>query len=122
MNKKEAVTTFFKMIVADQVEQAYEKFVAPGFIHHNQWYKGDRQSLLNGMAENNKVMPNKNFAVKRVFEDGDTVITHSHMIPKPGELGAAVVHIFRFEGDKVVELWDLGMPLIKDSPNENGPF
>jgi len=34
----------------------------------------------------------------------------------------AVVHIFRFENGKVVELWDLGQQMIKDSPNENGLF
>ncbi len=122
MNKKEAVTTFFKMIVADRVQEAYDKFIAPDFIHHNQWFKGDRQSLLTAMAENNKTVPNKSFEVKHIFEDGDTVITHSHMIPKPGEAGMALVHICKFKGEKIVEMWDLGMGLEKDPPNENGPF
>ena len=34
----------------------------------------------------------------------------------------AVVHIFRFEQDRVAELWDLGQPIAADSPNENGMF
>jgi hypothetical protein len=32
------------------------------------------------------------------------------------------VHIFRFAGDRVVELWDVAQPLPADSPNENGAF
>ena len=34
----------------------------------------------------------------------------------------AVVHIFRFEGGRIAELWDLGMPIPEDSVNENGMF
>jgi hypothetical protein len=34
----------------------------------------------------------------------------------------AVVHIFRFEHDRIAELWDVGQPVSKDSPNENGMF
>ena len=32
-------------------------------------------------------------------EDGDFVAVHSHVRQRPGDLGAAVVHIFRFDGD-----------------------
>lgn len=53
-------------------------------------------------------------------EDGNTVITHS-LVTKQNQ-NIAVVHIFRFAGDKVVELWDLGQLIEKDSPNENGLF
>jgi predicted SnoaL-like aldol condensation-catalyzing enzyme len=74
------------------------------------------------MEENNKKNPNKSLEIKRVYEDGDTVITLSHVKPNPDDLGVALVHIFRFENGKVVELWDQGQPLIKDSPNENGVF
>jgi hypothetical protein len=34
----------------------------------------------------------------------------------------AAVHIFRFEQDRIVELWDVAQPLSKDSPNQNGMF
>jgi hypothetical protein len=50
------------------------------------------------------------------------VITHSHVKQRPDDIGGAVVHIFKFANNKVVELWDLGQPIAKDSPNENGPF
>jgi len=33
-----------------------------------------------------------------------------------------VIHIFRIEGEKIVELWDVGQEIMKNSPNENGPF
>lgn len=123
MGKKEAAVSFLKMAGGGDVRAAYEKFVAPEFIHHNQYFKGDRQSLMLAMEEASKHSPNKSIDVKRVYEDGDTVITHSLVTRQnPDEPGIAVVHIFRFKNDRVVELWDLGQQMIKDSPNENGMF
>jgi predicted SnoaL-like aldol condensation-catalyzing enzyme len=75
-----------------------------------------------GMEEAAQKNPKKVLEIKQAFEDGDSVITYSHVRPKPEDLGVAVVHIFRFRGSQVVELWDLGQAIIKDSPNENGVF
>jgi predicted SnoaL-like aldol condensation-catalyzing enzyme len=75
------------------------------------------------MEEADKVSPNKSVDVKQTFEDGDFVITHSLVTRKdPKQAPIDVVHIFRFKGDRVAELWDTVQELIKDSPNENGPF
>lgn len=52
----------------------------------------------------------------------DLVAVHSHVRKKPDEWGAAVVHIFKFQGDCIVELWDIGQPVPERSPNENGMF
>jgi len=48
------------------------------------------------------------------------VITHSLVSKKDADI--AVVHIFRFENNKVVELWDLGQVIDPKSPNTNGLF
>src|SRR5213593_58499 len=123
MNRKESAVTFLKMAGSGNVEEAYARFIAPRFLHHNQYFRGDRASLKSAMAEAHAKSPNKLVDVKRVFEDGDFVITHSLVVRSdPKEQDIAVVHIFRFEDDKVVELWDLGQLLSKDSPNENGAF
>ena len=41
---------------------------------------------------------------------------------KPEDAGIAVVHIFRFERGRIAELWDIGQPVPKESPNANGMF
>ena len=43
---------------------------------------------------------------------------HSHARLKPEDLGGAVIHIFRFENGRIVELWDLGQPVPEESPNQ----
>ena len=106
-----------------KVQEAYDRYIAPSFIHHNAYFKGDRLSLLTAMQEASKTSPNKSIEVKHIYEDGDTVITHSLVTrqdPKAPEI--AVVHIFRFEQDRVAELWDVGQPISEDSPNANGMF
>lgn len=43
-------------------------------------------------------------------------------MPEAGGIGAAVVHIFRFDDDRIVELWDIGQAVPEASVNENGMF
>jgi predicted SnoaL-like aldol condensation-catalyzing enzyme len=118
-NKKKAIS-FLKLAGLGQVREAYEKYVAPAFVHHNQYFKGDRASLLNAMEEAHQTEPNSDVTIKYAYEDGDTVITHS-LVTKE-RMKIAVVHIFRFEEGMIVELWDLGQEIDEDSPNENGLF
>jgi predicted SnoaL-like aldol condensation-catalyzing enzyme len=119
----EAAMSFLKLAGMGRVEDAYDRYVAASFIHHNQYFKGDRQSLLKAMQEASHTTPNKSIEIKHVFEDGDTVITHSLVTRRhPEAPDVAVVHIFRFEQDRIVELWDVGQTIARDSPNENGMF
>ena len=123
MTRKESATTFLKMASSGDVRAAYDKFIAPDFMHHNQYFKGDRESLMLAMEEACTKSPNKSIDVKHVYEAGDIVVTHSLVTRQnPEEPAIAVVHIFRFENDRVAELWDLGQPILKDSPNKNGMF
>lgn len=123
MKKIEMAISFLKMAGNGAAKEAFEKFVAPTFIHHNQYFKGDRQLLLTAIEEAHLASPNKSIEVKKAYEDGNTAIIHSEVIRQnPNDPSIAVVHIFRFENNLVVELWDLGQEVAKNSPNENGPF
>jgi predicted SnoaL-like aldol condensation-catalyzing enzyme len=119
---RQAAVAFLQSIIAGKIREAYRAHVAPNFKHHNPYFKGDADSLMAGMLEDDAKHPGKQFEVKQVLEDGDRVAVHSFLRHTPGTPGMAVLHIFRFEGDKVVELWDMGMPLPEHSPNENGAF
>ena len=121
-SNKNAAVSFLKLAAGGEVREAYSKFVGAGFRHHNPFFEGSVESLRAGMEENARQNPNKIFEVKRAIAEGDLVVTHSHVQQNPGELGAAVVHIFRFENDRIVELWDLGQPVPEKSPNQYGMF
>ncbi len=118
---KESVRSFLDLVVAGKVQEGYDTFVHPKFTHHNVWYKGDRQTLLDGMKESHERFPTKKFEVKKIVEEGDTVMTFSY-ISLDGMQAMSVVHIFRFEDGKIIEMWDAGQEIPVDSPNENGAF
>lgn len=119
---KERAVSFLKLVASNSVDEAYERFIGKSFVHHNPYYRGDADSLRAAMKENAVDAPNKSLHVKQAVEEGETVVVYSHIKQNPEDLGAAVVHIFRFHEGKVVELWDLGQAIPEDSPNENGMF
>jgi hypothetical protein len=53
---------------------------------------------------------------------GDRVAVLSHLKRAEGATEYAVVHIARFEGGKIAELWDPGQEMPGDSPNAPGMF
>jgi predicted SnoaL-like aldol condensation-catalyzing enzyme len=65
------------------------------------------------------------FTVKHVLADGDLVAAHTELLnskSKPKKGGLRQVHLFRFEGDKIVEYWDITQQVLLDMPNASGAF
>jgi predicted SnoaL-like aldol condensation-catalyzing enzyme len=119
---KDVAVNFLKLASSGAVRDAYSKFVGTGFRHHNPFFEGTAAALSAGMEENAVKNPDKIFEIKRVIGEGDFVVVHSHVQQKPDDLGAAVMHIFRFENGRIAELWDLGQPVPTESPNQFGMF
>lgn len=118
---KDTVLAFLKQVVSGRIREAYDAYIHPDFRHHNVYYKGDRESLMQGMEESHIKFPTKKFDVKKVIEDGDTIATFSS-ISLTGLREISVVHIFRFQDGKIIEMWDTGQEIPEDCPNENGAF
>lgn len=119
---KDTAVRFLKMAASGQVREAYAKFVDPSFRHHNAFFEGSAKSLMAGMEENARQNPDKSLEVKRAIAEGEFVAVHAHVQHKPGDRGAAVIHIFRFENGRIVELWDVGQAIPEDLPNQYGMF
>lgn len=122
MDNRGTALSFLRMCSRGEVRDAYERHVAADFVHHNAWFPGDRESLLLAMEKSAATEPNKAFEPKQVVDGGDRIAVLSR-VARPGA-GAeiAVVHILRFEGGKIVEMWDVGQPVPEDSPNALGMF
>jgi len=120
-NRKEIAISFLREASSGKVDEAYRR-VSQDFRHHNAYFPGDVESLKQGMADAHKKFPQTTLEVQHALEDGDTVAVHSRVSHGPGQPDIAVVHLFRFEGDQIAELWDVGMEAPKDSPNKNGLF
>lgn len=121
-NIKDMAVAFLEMASSGEVREAYSQFVGTGFKHHNPFFEGTAEALAAGMEENARQNPDKSIEVKRVIAEGDFVVVHSLVRHKLDELGAVVIHIFRFENGRIAELWDVGQSIPKDSPNQHGMF
>ena len=121
MTKKEIAIDFLNRVSRGDVRPAYDEHVHPDFIHHNVYFKGDRESLLIGMEENAEEFPDKSYETLRVLEDGDLVTVHSKVQLAVDSIWS-IIHLFRFEGGKIIELWEASQEQIEDSPNEYGLF
>jgi predicted SnoaL-like aldol condensation-catalyzing enzyme len=122
LSKKERAVSFLQQVASGNVREAFESHASSGFYHHNPYFRGDAASLMKAMEENASENPDKIFEVKHAIEEGDIVAVHSHVKQHPGDLGAVVVHVLRFQEDRIVEAWDVGQLIPEDSPNENGVF
>ncbi|KPB05703.1 nuclear transport factor 2 family protein [Bacillus sp. CHD6a] len=119
---KEASILFLQMVVSGKIREAFERHISSDFRHHNPYFRGDAESLMLAMEENAVQSPNKTLEVKHAIVEENTVAVHSHIKQYPEDIGAAVVHIFRFEEEKIVELWDVGQAIPEELPNEHGMF
>lgn len=120
--RKEAAMDFLRLVASGEVREAYRQYGGPEFRHHNAFFRSDAESLMAAMEENAATNPNKVLEIQRALQEGDLVAVHFHIRQEPGDRGAAVVHIFRFQGDRIAELWDVGQPVPESSPNELGMF
>ena len=110
------------MVVSGRIDEAYRKHVDPSGKHHNAFTPAGFAALQKGMQDNHVQMPSKRLLVQHVLGDGDMVAVHSRLELKPGESPMIVVHLFRFDGGKIVEFWDCGQALPAGSPNADGAF
>lgn len=120
--QKERALDFLQMVVSGSIDDAYENYINMNGIHHNMYYSAQFSALKKGMKENHIQFPHKRLMVKNVLGEGSLVAVHSNIILKEGEPGMAVVHLFRFEDGKIVEMWDVGQAIPSDSPNRRGAF
>jgi predicted SnoaL-like aldol condensation-catalyzing enzyme len=119
---RDAAIEFLTLVASGKVREAYRKHVGPEFRHHNPTFRGDADSLMAAMEENAAKNPSKILEIQRAIQEGDHVAVFSKVRQKPGDLGGAVVHMFRFQGDRISELWDVGQAVPEHSVNENGMF
>ena len=120
-SRKQIATSFLQLASAGDVQRAFQH-TAAGFRHHNAYFRGDAQSLAEAMAQNAAQHPDKHLQIERAIEEGDLVAIHSRVRLKADMPEIALVHIFRFEGESIAELWDIGQPVPDHSPNEYGMF
>jgi predicted SnoaL-like aldol condensation-catalyzing enzyme len=116
---KDIAVTFYKAVIGGRIEDAFRLYAGSPYRQHNPLI-GDG---MEGLRKVVSWLTDARCEIKRVFADGDHVILHSHWHGlSDNPRGEAVVDIFRLEGGKVVEHWDVIQPIPETSANANTMF
>lgn len=121
-DKKSISESFLKMTISGNIENAFNLFIHEEFFHHNPYFHGDRESLKLGMIDNHFKNPNKVIDIFQIIEENEKVVVHSKLTLPQNKMEMNVIHIFRFKENKIIELWDIGVPIPSEIHNKNGIF
>lgn len=116
------VLDMFAHVLNPMDSGAVDQFIAPGYIQHNQAAEPGRDGLKRFLDMIRAATPEAVHDVKRAFVDGDHVTVHYNVRRWPGDLGWAVIDIFRIEGGMIAEHWDVMQDVVEGGPNPLGPF
>ena len=116
------VLEMFAQVLNPMDSSAVERFIDVDYIQHSQLAEPGREALKRFLDTIREQTPQAVHDVKRAFVDGDHVTVHYHVRRWPGDLGWAVIDIFRVENGKIAEHWDVLQDVVEGGPNPNSPF
>lgn len=116
------VLDMFAAVLNPMDSGAVDRFIAPGYIQHNQAAEPGREGLKRFLDMIRAATPEAVHDVKRAFVDGDHVTVHYNVRRWPGDLGWAVIDIFRIEDGMIAEHWDVMQDVVEGGPNPASPF
>lgn len=116
------VANMYERVLKPLDSSRVDEFFARDYVQHNPLAATGAQGLKDFLDWARARAPAAEHRVKRVFVDGDYVIAHVHVIIHPGDLGNAVVDIFRVAQGRIAEHWDVAQEVPTQSANTNGMF
>jgi predicted SnoaL-like aldol condensation-catalyzing enzyme len=119
---KRTVVAYYQMAFEGRPEKAVADYLGDRYIQHNPEAEDGPGALIGFVHYLRNQYPELRLDIKRVIAEGNLVVTHSHLILKPGEPGRALADFFRLENGKVVEHWDVIQEVAERSANANGMF
>jgi predicted SnoaL-like aldol condensation-catalyzing enzyme len=116
------VANMYERVLKPLDSSRVDEFFARDYIQHSPLAATGAQGLKDFLDGARERSPSAEHRVRRMFVDGDYVIAHVHVIINPGELGNAVVDIFRIANGRIAEHWDVAQAVPAQSANTNGIF
>jgi predicted SnoaL-like aldol condensation-catalyzing enzyme len=112
-----------RLSLADK-RQRMSRHVAPDrYRQHSPGIDNGLEALLELISGFDRDFPGYAIAIKRMIAEGDLVFAHCHYTYGARDpAGKAIAEVFRFEGERIVEHWDVIQDVPAVSRNGNGMF
>lgn len=120
--QKYVVARVLKGVFEQGDTDVVDRYVRADYIQHNPLAPDGAETLKNLGKALHQQFPDAEYDIKRVISEGDLVLVHSNVVMTPGTRGQAVFDIFRFQGGKIAEHWDVGQNVPEGSANGNDMF
>ncbi len=122
---RDLVLAFYEAALNEKNAEKAAKYLGDVYIQHNPLIADGPEPFLRFVRFRAERFPQSRSEIKMVIAENDLVVLHVHSVLVPGTRGRHIVDIFRVEGGKVVEHWDV----IQEIPeqlfppiNDNGLF
>jgi len=119
---KEIVREFYQAAINQKDIDAASHYLSDHYIQHNPLVEDGPEGLAKFITFLLKNYPAAHSEIKKIFAEGDYVITHVHSRREPHTRGRAIVDIFKLENSKIVEHWDVIQEIPEQAANSNGMF
>lgn len=119
---KAIVVDFYNKALNHKDADAAIALMGPTYTQHNPRIADGKEGFRQFISAFKQKYPESHSKIVRVFAEGDYVILHVHMVREPGTRGEAVMDIFRLDGGKIVEHWDVPQQIPDNIPHANTMF
>ncbi len=129
--RKDIAVEFFNLVASAKPKDGL-RFFAPECKTHNPYTGGGIKELIDAMIAVQKQgsqgiiqgsTADFKLIIRQVLADGDLVAVHTQIsASNPTVGGLRQVHLFRFNGEKIVEYWDITQFVPENAPNAAGAF
>ncbi|MFI6731411.1 ester cyclase [Nonomuraea sp. NPDC050451] len=122
-SNKQTVLAFYEAGLNQKDFATAATFIGDRYVQHNPRIADGIEGFEAFLSQLRTDFPALRAEVKNIFAEGDFVIAHVHGVRIPGQLGTAIVDIFRLdEHGKIIEHWDVMQPIPETAENKNGMF
>lgn len=104
-----------------RVAEAFAFLVAEDYRQHNPTIGDGPAPAVEMLTPKFDGSPEARFEVQRMLVDGDLAMVHVRA-SRPGMPDAAVADIYRFDGDRIVEHWDVLQPVPPNAVHDHPMF
>jgi predicted SnoaL-like aldol condensation-catalyzing enzyme len=119
---KKVVREFYEKALNAKDFAAASQYLGSKYTQHNPRAADGPEGLKAFLQFLKDKFPKSHSEIKRAFAEGDHVILHVHAVREPGTKGQAIIDIFRLEGGKIVEHWDVIQDIPDQALNSNTMF
>jgi predicted SnoaL-like aldol condensation-catalyzing enzyme len=118
----DAVLDFYEAVINGQQYERAMEFLDDNYIQHKPEVEDGPEGVLNFVRRVYEQSPRHRARIVRSFVEDDYVFLHVHITNAVEAENLAVMDIFRVEDGKLMEHWDVAMPVPETARNDNGMF